>query len=106
MNLAAPSITATFDAAAPRKPAMPAGASGAEALRVGREFESLFLSQMLGHIFEQMPTNGPFGGGNGEKLFRSLQVDEYAKAVARKGGVGIAEAVQREILKMQEKSHG
>jgi hypothetical protein len=31
-------------------------------------------------------------------------VDEYGKAFARAGGIGIADAVLREILKMQEGS--
>jgi Rod binding domain-containing protein len=47
-------------------------------------------------------TEGLFGGGQSEKIFRSMMVDEYGKAIAQAGGVGIADAVQREILKMQE----
>ena len=46
--------------------------------------------------------SGLFGGGQGEKIYRSMMVQEYGKAVAKAGGVGIADAVQREILKMQE----
>jgi len=35
-------------------------------------------------------------------MMRSLLVDEYAKEMTRAGGIGIADAVTREILKVQE----
>jgi Rod binding domain-containing protein len=79
------------------------GAAGAEAVkRVAQEFEALFLAEMLAPVFESTDTEGLFGGGEGEKVFRSMMVQEYGKAIARSGGVGIADAVQREILRMQE----
>ena len=79
-----------------------AGAGAETAKRVGQEFEALFLSEMLGPVFESTDTDGLFGGGEGEKIFRSMMVQEYGKAIAQSGGVGIADAVQREILRMQE----
>ena len=47
-------------------------------------------------------TDGPFGGGHAETIYRSLLSDEYGKLVSRAGGIGIADAVHREILKLQE----
>lgn len=78
------------------------GASPETARRVAQEFEALFLAEMLSPVFESMDADGLFGGGEGEKIFRSMMVQEYGKAVAGAGGVGIADAVQREILRMQE----
>ena len=46
--------------------------------------------------------SGVFGGGEGEKMFRSMQVEEFAKSLTQRGGIGIAASVKREILKMQE----
>jgi len=43
-----------------------------------------------------------FGGGNGEAVYRSLLLQEYSKVAAKSGGVGIADAVQREMLRAQE----
>jgi peptidoglycan hydrolase FlgJ len=77
----------------------------AEAQRIGRDFEQMFLSQMLQPMFETVG-EGPFGGGYGEKMFKSMQVDEYAKALSRTGRFGIADAVAREMLQMQEKANG
>ena len=89
-----------------QKPAHDAGESTANresVRRIAQEFEAMFLSEMLAPVFESVDTEGLFGGGQSEKIFRSMMVDEYGKAIARSGGVGIAESVQREILKMQEK---
>ncbi len=76
-----------------------------EAARIGKDFEQMFLSQMLQPMFEGIG-EGPFGGGYGERMFKSMQLDEYAKALTNAGGVGIASAVAREILLMQEKANG
>ena len=75
-----------------------------QARRVAEEFEAFFLSQALQPMFANISAEEPFGGGPGEDLWRSMQVDEYGKAFARAGGIGIADAVLREILKMQEGS--
>ena len=72
--------------------------------RAAEEFEAVFLSQMLAPMFEGLETDELFGGGPGEDIYRSILVEEYGKAIARSGGVGIADAVQREILRLQEVS--
>ena len=77
--------------------------NASEARRVAEDFEALFLSQMLQHMFAGVRTDGPFGGGNAENIYRSVLTNEYGKLISRAGGGGgIADAVQREILKLQE----
>lgn len=73
-----------------------------KARQVSEEFEAVFLSQMLKPMFANSDAEAPFGGGFAEEMWRSLQVDEYGKAMARAGGVGIADAVMQEILRNQE----
>ena len=95
-------------AAAPEAPTKATAAGGgasareAHAREIAEEFEALFLAQMMSPMFESLKTDGPFGGGSGEGIYRSLIVEEYGKSIAQAGGLGIADAVQREILKMQE----
>ncbi len=79
-----------------------AAASPTEQRAAAVEFEQFFIAQMLDHMFAGIPTDGPFGGGNGESIFRSLLNNEYAKIIGRAGGVGIADAVHKEILRLQE----
>ena len=75
----------------------------AQADKVAREFEAMFLSSMLQPVFAGLKTSkGPFGGGHGEEAFQSMMVDEYGKTIAKSGGVGIAAMVRDQILKMQE----
>jgi peptidoglycan hydrolase FlgJ len=81
----------------------PAPTGNAKAAKTAaQDFEAVFLSQMLNQMYEGIPTDGPFGGGQGEAMFRSLMLDEYAKQMAAQGGVGIADYVSRELLKHQE----
>jgi Rod binding domain-containing protein len=67
-----------------------------------QEFEGVFIAQMLGQMFEGISTDGPFGGGQGEQMFRSLMMEQYGKQIASQGGIGIASSVTRELLKHQE----
>ncbi|HWD27477.1 MAG TPA: rod-binding protein [Rhizomicrobium sp.] len=76
-----------------------------KAKAVAQQFEGVFITQMLGAMFDGIPTDGPFGGGQGEEMFRSLMVDEYGKQMASQGGFGLSDAIQRELLKVQEKAH-
>ncbi|MBM3554905.1 MAG: hypothetical protein FJX47_05070 [Alphaproteobacteria bacterium] len=73
-----------------------------EARKVAQDFESMFLGQMIGHMTAGLKTNPTFGGGYGETMFTSLLHDEYAKQITRAGGVGVADAVYREMMKAQE----
>ncbi len=73
-----------------------------KAKKAAQDFESVFISQMLGQMYEGISTDGPFGGGEGEAMFRSLMLDEYGKQIAAQGGIGIADAVTKELLKHQE----
>jgi Rod binding domain-containing protein len=65
------------------------------------KFEAQFLSIMLQQMFEGVQMEGPFGGGPGETMFRSFMTEAMANNMVRTGGVGIADTVQREMLKLQ-----
>jgi len=76
-------------------------AKRAKAKDAGDRFEAQFMSQMLGQMFDGIETDGPFGGGFGEQMFRSMMTDAMAKKMTQAGGIGVSDTVQREILKMQ-----
>jgi peptidoglycan hydrolase FlgJ len=77
-------------------------ANVAAAEKAAKNFESVFVSQFLGQMFEGVSTEGEFGGGPGEAMFRSLMLDEYGKQITAQGGFGLSNAVMRQILKHQE----
>ena len=69
---------------------------------VAEDFEAFFVSMMTESMMSGIKTDGPFGGGQGEKVFRSILVQEYGKEAASQGNFGIADAVRQQLLKMQE----
>jgi peptidoglycan hydrolase FlgJ len=86
---------------APATPAPTNDAAGAR--KASEDFEAVFLSQVFENMFSSVETDQLFGGGNGESVYRSLLLQEYSKVAARAGSIGIADAVQREIISLQEK---
>jgi Rod binding domain-containing protein len=71
--------------------------------KAAEDFEAMFLSEMLSPAFDSIETGGPFGGGHGEEVFRSLMVQEYGRQIAASGQTGIADMVQKAIIDLQEK---
>lgn len=70
--------------------------------KTAEDFEAVFISQMLEHMFADVKTDENFGGGQAEEVYRSMMIDQYGKLMARTGGIGVADHVKRELLKMQE----
>ena len=80
-----------------------AGAASASAARTAAEaFEAQFVTQMLGHMFTGISTDGPFGGGRAEEIWQSQMIEQYGRQIAESGGIGIADQVLAEMLRMQE----
>jgi Rod binding domain-containing protein len=69
--------------------------------RAAQEFESMFLAEMLAPMFEGLDTEGLGGGGLGEELFRPMLVERYAEAIAKAGGVGLADSIVGELTRLQ-----
>ena len=73
--------------------------------KAARDFEAVFVGQMLEQMWSETGSaEGAFSGGNGEKVFRSLMIQSVGQQIANNGGIGLAPAIKREMLRMQE--HG
>lgn len=70
--------------------------------RTAEAFEASFLSQMMKPMFEGLSTEAPFGGGAGEAAWRGFLVDAMAQQTVKAGGVGLADSVLAQMIKMQE----
>ncbi len=103
--LDSPSSLSTSSGADSAAAAIPQASASAVAAahKTGEDFEAFFLSQSFENMFSGVKSDSTFGGGNGESVYRSLLLQEYSKVAAKSGGIGIASAVQKEILRMQEK---
>ena len=92
---------AAVPAAAATTPSPAETAKRAAIAKASKDFESSFLSVMLGQMFKDVNTSAPFGGGPGEDAFKSFMTDAMAKQVVKSGGIGLAPTVQKEMLKLQ-----
>lgn len=69
---------------------------------VSKDFEAVFLSQMLSQMFAGEDITSYFGGGTAGDVYKSYLMNEYGKVMAQSGGIGIATQVKQELLKLQE----
>lgn len=98
-----PAIALATQSAAQQKAATPkASADMTKAREAAVEFEAVFLAQMLKPMFDDLGSEGLFGGGHAEQMNRSMLVDEYGRQLAEAGGFGLADKVMAEMIKMQE----
>lgn len=79
-----------------------AAASPEAAREAAKGFEAVFLTQLVDSMFAGVSTDGYFGGGSAEKLWRGFLVEHIADAFAERGGVGIADAVMAQIVQLSE----
>ena len=77
-------------------------ASEAKADAAAKDYESIFISQFLGSMFSGIQSDTLTGGGQGEEMFRSLMINEYAKGIESQGGFGMAAQMKAELLKHQQ----
>jgi Rod binding domain-containing protein len=73
--------------------------------KAAKDFEGMFMGEMLKPMFDGIKTGGMFGGGHGEDMFRGLLIDQYGKKIADAGGIGLASSIREAMLKMQEQAH-
>ena len=84
------------------EPALPGSAPNrAQIAKTAQEFESVFLSQMLQPMFDGLKTDGTFGGGFAEEVYRGLMLENIGRDMAATGGIGLGDAVMAEMVKMQ-----
>ena len=68
-----------------------------------RDFEAMALGEFLKPMFETVNAKKTlFSGGDAEKTWRPMMVDEIAKQIAAQGGLGLAGPIHAAMLRMQE----
>lgn len=77
------------------------GMSDAQMNAVAKDFEAMFISQMLGSMFGDSTLN-LFGDQDAQEIYKEMMMDAYGKTMVNAGGIGIASYVKRELLALQE----
>jgi Rod binding domain-containing protein len=67
-----------------------------------QDFEVQFVNSMFQQMYAGLEGDGPFGNSTGVGPWRSFMTEEYAKSFVKKGGIGIADAVYKSLLTLQE----
>jgi Rod binding domain-containing protein len=68
------------------------------------ELEGVFLNTLVSQMFSGIKTDGAFGGGFAEETWRSMQAEQYAQQLAETGGIGLADQLVAEMLRIQEQN--
>ncbi|EHH68803.1 rod-binding protein [Gluconobacter morbifer] len=75
----------------------------AKTLKSAQDFEAMAINQMLQPMFETDDgSQNMFSGGAGEKQFRPMMVEQIAREMEKNGGLGLTDAIDRQMLAMQE----
>lgn len=88
----------------PRALRAPGQVTGDAAQRqAARDFEAQALGMLMQPIFATVDTaRSRFGGGAAEAQWRPMLIDAYAAAAVRSGhGIGLADAVLRELQRIR-----
>ena len=75
----------------------PAGQSAAES---AKEFEAMFLGQMVDEMLSTVNI-GNFGGGHAEETWRSFLSDAIGRSIAEQNSTGIAKGIEAAIRNYQ-----
>lgn len=78
----------------------PADSEKAKIEQACRDFESLFVQQMMKQMRQTVPQDGLFSGGNAEKMYASMLDGEISKTVSEQRGIGLAPALIRQLLEL------
>jgi flagellar protein FlgJ len=67
------------------------------------ELEGVFLNTLMKEMFSSIDTSeNSMGGGFAEETWRGMQAEQFANAMADKGGIGLADAMMADLLRLQE----
>lgn len=75
----------------------PAAVADARLRRAARDFEAIFVNQLLRTMRATVPRGGLFPASAGRGLYEGLMDEELARAVSRGRGIGLADLLVREL---------
>lgn len=81
-----------------------APAALSRARQQAEDLEGVFLQTLVKEMFATTRQSGEtgFGGGFAEETWRGLQAEEMAGAMARAGGIGLADQIVADLLFVQQ----
>jgi peptidoglycan hydrolase FlgJ len=70
--------------------------------QAAEDFEAVLIGQLTRHMFDTKGVgDDSFKGGFAEETWQSMLSEQMGKDIAKRGGVGLADSVYREMIRMQ-----
>lgn len=70
-----------------------------------QELEGIFINTLMKEMFSSIKSDSDvMGGGFAEDTWRGMQAEQMSNAVSEAGGIGLADAIMGDLLKIQEAS--
>jgi len=66
-----------------------------------REFEGIMMEMMLAAMRKNVPESPIFGHDNGRQMFNEMLDGQYARILADRGGIGLADLMVRQLDERQ-----
>lgn len=67
-----------------------------------QKFEAMFMTEMMNHMYQDVGKDNQFNGGQGEKVFGSMMIEQYGTIIAKSNQTGLSAHLEKQMLKMQE----
>ena len=68
-----------------------------------QDLEGVFMNTLMKEMFSSIKTDdADMGGGFGEETWRGMQAEQMADAVAKQGGIGLAQQLMPTLMQLQE----
>ena len=87
-------------ASSPEKPESQSGTDPEQLRKKCQDFEAIMVQAMLKIMRESVPEGGLLPKGNDQQIFQDLMDQNVAVEMSRKQGMGIADALFRQLQKL------
>jgi flagellar protein FlgJ len=88
-------------ASSAEKPASQSGKNPEQLRQKCQDFEAIMVQSMLKSMRASVPDGGLLPKGNDQKIFQDLMDQKVAIEMSRKQGMGIADALFRQLQKLE-----
>ncbi len=71
--------------------------------KISQDFEGLFVGMMMKSMRETVGKDKLTGGGHGDEVYLSMLDQEYAAAAVKRGGLGLAQQIEKELVRQENR---
>jgi flagellar protein FlgJ len=69
-----------------------------EVMKAAKQFEAIFVNQMVGAMRKTVTKGGMFPESNGERIYQSMLDSEYADKISETDQLGLSQMIYQHLL--------